>query len=62
MLVTKPNLKEFEEYSNNELVKTEKELYGFYLSDHPVTKYNNSVIKIVFSNREDYYFSEEKGI
>ena len=25
-------------------------------------KYNNSVIKIVFSNREDYYFSEEKGI
>lgn len=43
MLVSVPNLKELEEYSNNELVKVEKELYGFYLSDHPVTKYNNSV-------------------
>ena len=43
MLVSKPNLKEFEEYSNSELVKNEKELYGFYLSDHPITKYNNSV-------------------
>ena len=43
MLISVPNLKEYEEYSNNELVKVEKELYGFYLSDHPVTKYDNNV-------------------
>ena len=43
MLVSVPNLKEFEEYNSNELVNYEKELYGFYLSDHPITKYNNKV-------------------
>lgn len=42
-LVSIPNLKEYDEYSNNELINSEKELYGFYLSNHPVTKYNNSV-------------------
>jgi DNA polymerase III alpha subunit len=42
-LVSVPNLKEFDEYSNNELISIEKELYGFYLSNHPVTKYNNNV-------------------
>ena len=52
MLVSVPNLKEFDEYDNNELVLKEKELYGFYLSDHPVVKYNNSV-KLI--NLSDYF-------
>jgi len=64
IFVSTPNLKEYEEYTNNELVKNEKELYGFYLSDHPVTKYNNSVKLINLSNYFDktvtlYLYVEE---
>jgi len=50
MLVSVPNLKEFDEYSNSELVNMEKELYGFYLSDHPVVKYNN-IVKLININK-----------
>ena len=42
-LITKPNIEDYEEYQNNELVVKEKELYGFYLRDHPITKYNNNI-------------------
>ena len=42
-LVSVPNLKIYEEFDNNELIKKEKELYGFYLSNHPVSKYNNNI-------------------
>ncbi len=54
ILVSIPNIKEFDEYDKNELVNQEKELYGFYLSDHPVIKYNNA-IKLININ---YYFDK----
>ena len=44
-LVFKPELKEYDEYSKEELTKYELELFGFYISNHPTSKYinNNSV-------------------
>lgn len=43
----KPIINEFEEYSKKELMALEKDIFGFYLSHHPVTeyrlKYNNNV-------------------
>ncbi|MBQ3020677.1 MAG: DNA polymerase III subunit alpha [Bacilli bacterium] len=51
-LVSKPEIKEYEEYSNSELVSKENELYGFYLSSHPVSKYNN---KVKINNIENYF-------
>lgn len=42
-LVSIPNIKIYDEYSEEELIQNEKELYGFYISNHPVSKYNNIV-------------------
>lgn len=39
--VEKPLIDEYEEYSSDELVKIELDVFGFYLSYHPVSKYNN---------------------
>ena len=44
-LVTKPNLEIYEELPSNELMNKELELYGFYVSNHPASKYNE--IKIM---------------
>ena len=49
-LISTPNIKEFDEYSDNDLISREKELYGFYLSDHPIVKYNNK-IKLIDINQ-----------
>ena len=38
-LVTKPSLEEYDEYPLNELMNKELETYGFYVSNHPVSKY-----------------------
>ena len=40
-LVEKPELKIEEEFSKEERMQFEKEVFGFYLSNHPVTKYKN---------------------
>ena len=39
--IEKPLIDEYEEYSSDELVKIELDVFGFYLSYHPVSKYNN---------------------
>ena len=67
ILISVPDIKEVDEYSNNELVSKEKELYGFYLSNHPVTKYNNDVKLINISNYFDkviklYVYVEKKKV
>ena len=51
-LISVPSIKEYEEYSENELILKEKELYGFYLRDHPIIKYNNK-FKII--DIENYF-------
>lgn len=38
-LVLKPELKEYDEYSKDELTKHEVALFGFYISNHPTSKY-----------------------
>jgi len=39
-LIDKPLLKEEEEYSNMELMNKEYEIYGFYVSNHPASRFN----------------------
>ena len=43
MFVSVPDLEYVEEYDKDELVKYEKDVFGFYLSDHPIIKYNNTI-------------------
>ena len=43
MFVSVPNLEYYDEYDSEELIKYEKDVFGFYLSDHPIVKYNNSI-------------------
>lgn len=44
-LVLKPEIKDYEEYSKEELTKYEIDLFGFYISNHPTSKYitDNSI-------------------
>ncbi|MFA6776940.1 MAG: DNA polymerase III subunit alpha [Bacilli bacterium] len=46
-LVTKPVLEIYNEYSADELMKRELELYGFYVSNHPASKYKEIKIKMI---------------
>ena len=43
IFVSVPDLNIFNEYDSEELIKYEKDVFGFYLSDHPIVKYNNSI-------------------
>lgn len=43
VFVSVPDLNIFNEYDSEELIKYEKDVFGFYLSDHPIVKYNNSI-------------------
>ena len=40
-----PVIDEYEEYSKDELIKYEFDSYGFYLTEHPVSKYRNHLSK-----------------
>ena len=42
-LVEKPVITNYPEYSRQELMNFEKELFGFYLSNHPVTEVRNKL-------------------
>lgn len=41
--VSVPDIIDYEEYDNERLIRYEKSVFGFYLSDHPIIKYNNSI-------------------
>ncbi len=53
-LVFKPELRDYDEYSKEELTKYEIELFGFYISNHPTSKYitDNSIT----TNKLEKYF------
>ena len=55
-LVLKPEIKEYEEYTKEELTKHEIALFGFYISNHPTSKYlkDNSIT----TNKLDNYFDK----
>ncbi len=40
-LILKPEIEEFNEYSKDEMMEKEKELFGFYLSEYPTTNYKS---------------------
>ena len=44
-LVAKPTLEKAPEYPADELMNKELELFGFYVSNHPASKYNETKIK-----------------
>ena len=47
-LVEKPILEEYDEYSKDDLINQEYEAYGFYINNHPASKYQDkSIIKLV---------------
>ena len=54
--VLKPELKEYEEYSKDELTKYELEIFGFYISNHPTSKYITD--KSIITNMLDKYFDK----
>ena len=52
--VIKPEIKIYEEYEDNLLTKYEEELFGFYINNHPVSKYINEN-SITVSKIEKYF-------
>jgi len=52
--VFKPELKDYEEYSKEELTKYEVELFDFYISNHPTSKYITE--KSITTNILERYF------
>ncbi len=59
-LVIKPELKNYEEYTLEELTKQEENLYGFYISNHPTSKYifEDSIT----TDKLNYYFDKNIDI
>lgn len=60
-LVLKPEIKEYDEYSKEELTKYESELFGFYVSNHPTSKFitdNSITTKMI----ERYFDSNVKMV
>lgn len=53
-LVEKPTIEKKEEYSKEELIKKEKEIFGFYLSNHPVLQYKTKYHSIELSEIASY--------
>lgn len=55
-MVLKPDIKVYEEYSKEELTKHELAIYGFYISNHPTSRYIND--KSITTNMLDRYFDK----
>lgn len=55
-LVLKPEIEDYEEYSKDGLTKHEIALFGFYISNHPTSKYITS--NSITSNLLDKYFDK----
>ena len=53
-----PDIKEVSEFSNKELMNYEYELYGFYLSNHPVSEIKAKYKNIVNLNNINGYFDK----
>ena len=48
-----PKMKEYKEYSNEELSKLEFEIFGFYMNTHPLDKYKDKLEKYKFNDGQD---------
>ena len=58
--VLKPEIIEEKEFSNLELIEMEKELYGFYLSNHPTLVYKSKFNNIINLKDIDKYFNTNR--
>ena len=56
--VLKPEIVIIDEYSNLDLINLEKELYGFYLSNHPVFSYKSENEDCISLNQVKNYFNK----
>ncbi len=56
--VLKPELEIHEEYSNENLIHMEKDLFGIYLSNHPVTSYKAKYSNIISLDNISHYFNQ----
>ena len=54
IFVMKPEIKIYTEYDKSELMKNEFELFGFYLQNHPVTKYRRDT-SCLLNNVQRYF-------
>ncbi len=58
-LVMKPDIEFQKEYSNTYLLEKEKEVFGFYLSSHPITFYRKDNPYCISINQIDKYFNKQ---
>lgn len=56
-LILKPEIEIKEEYAKEVLMEREKELFGFYLSNHPTTSYK-AKYKVINLNEIEMYFNK----
>lgn len=56
--VLKPELEIKEEYSNDDLIYMEKDLFGIYLSNHPVTSYKAKYPNMISLDSVSSYFNK----
>ncbi len=57
-LVMTPDIEIKEEYSDDFLLEKEKELFGFYLSQHPTTRFRQDNPEVIFVNEDKNYFNK----
>ncbi|MDD4036004.1 MAG: DNA polymerase III subunit alpha [Bacilli bacterium] len=58
-LVEKPKLETEAEFTNEELLEQELNIFGFYLNSHPVINYKNECSNIVDTNAISNYFNKD---
>jgi DNA polymerase-3 subunit alpha len=56
--VLKPEINIIDEYPKEELIQKEKELFGFYLSSHPVTYYRSKLNDVISLENIQKYFNK----
>ena len=52
-MILKPRLENYEELNEKEIIDKEKEIFGFYITNHPASKYIKNIVKI--NNVENYF-------
>jgi DNA polymerase III subunit alpha len=58
-LIDKPQLEIVTEFTKEEIMNKELEVFGFYLSVHPITKYRNEMKDIIELNDIKNYFNKD---
>ena len=51
-----PEIEEYDEYTEEELINTQLEIFGFYLSNHPITRYREK--QDVLTNKIHNYYDK----